>query len=206
MDEPFSALDPLIRTRLQDELLALQARVRKTILFVTHDLDEALRLGNQISILDGGRIIQTGSPQDIVTRPANDYVGAFVRHMNPLTMLTGEMVMRPVDQCARADKGYWLDSQKRLRVDVDDAGRISSAFAGEAPLTLRDPERPPAAGDATAIAVVPSTHSLQAIIELHNLTRRPVLVATAQRFAGVCGPDEIVSALGRHRVAVQPPP
>ncbi|MCP6770030.1 glycine betaine/L-proline ABC transporter ATP-binding protein, partial [Klebsiella pneumoniae] len=60
MYEPFSALDPLIRTKLQDELLALQARVRKTILFVSHDLDEALRLGNQISILEGGRILQTG--------------------------------------------------------------------------------------------------------------------------------------------------
>ncbi len=71
MDEPFSALDPLIRTKLQDELLALQARVKKTILFVSHDLDEALRLGNQISVLEGGRILQTGSVQDIVLRPAH---------------------------------------------------------------------------------------------------------------------------------------
>jgi glycine betaine/proline transport system ATP-binding protein len=89
MDEPFSALDPLIRRKLQDELLALQARVRKTILFVSHDLDEALKLGDRISILEGGRIVQTGTAQDIVERPANDYVAEFVRHINARTVLKG---------------------------------------------------------------------------------------------------------------------
>jgi len=89
MDEPFSALDPLIRRKLQDELLALQARVRKTILFVSHDLDEALKLGDRISILEGGRIVQTGTAQDIVERPANDYFAEFVRHINARTVLKG---------------------------------------------------------------------------------------------------------------------
>ena len=85
MDEPFSALDPLIRRKLQDELLALQERLRKTILFVSHDLDEALRLGDRISILEGGRIVQTGTARQIVERPANEYVAEFVRHINPRT-------------------------------------------------------------------------------------------------------------------------
>jgi glycine betaine/proline transport system ATP-binding protein len=89
MDEPFSALDPLIRRKLQDELLALQERVKKTILFVSHDLDEALKLGDRISILEGGRIVQTGTAQDIVQRPANDYVAEFVRHINPRTAIKG---------------------------------------------------------------------------------------------------------------------
>ena len=89
MDEPFSALDPLIRRKLQDELLALQERVKKTILFVSHDLDEALKLGDRITILEGGRIVQTGSAEDIVHRPANDYVAEFVRHINPLTAIKG---------------------------------------------------------------------------------------------------------------------
>jgi len=93
MDEPFSALDPLIRGKLQGELLALQERVKKTILFVSHDLDEALRLGDRISILQNGRIIQTGTAEDIVLAPADDYVAEFVRHMNPLTVLTGGMIM-----------------------------------------------------------------------------------------------------------------
>jgi glycine betaine/proline transport system ATP-binding protein len=89
MDEPFSALDPLIRRKLQDELLALQERVKKTILFVSHDLDEALKLGDQVTILEGGRIVQTGTARDIVERPADEYVAEFVRHVNPRTAIKG---------------------------------------------------------------------------------------------------------------------
>ncbi len=87
MDEPFSALDPLIRTRLQDELLELQARLKRTILFVSHDLDEAFKLGNRIAILEGGRIIQCGTPPEIFARPTNAYVADFVANMNPLLVL-----------------------------------------------------------------------------------------------------------------------
>jgi glycine betaine/proline transport system ATP-binding protein len=94
MDEPFSALDPLIRTRLQDELLEFQRRLKKTIIFVSHDLDEAFRIGNRIAIMEGGRIIQCGTPQEIVKSPANQYVADFVQHMNPITMLTAKDVMR----------------------------------------------------------------------------------------------------------------
>jgi glycine betaine/proline transport system ATP-binding protein len=93
MDEPFSALDPLIRTRLQDELLDLQARLGKTIVFVSHDLDEAMKIGNRIAIMEGGRIVQCGTPSEILTSPANDYVADFVAHMNPLGVLTAADVM-----------------------------------------------------------------------------------------------------------------
>ncbi len=89
MDEPFSALDPLIRRKLQDELLALQERVKKTILFVSHDLDEALKLGDQVTILEGGRIVQTGTARDILEHPADDYVAEFVRHVNPRAAIKG---------------------------------------------------------------------------------------------------------------------
>jgi glycine betaine/proline transport system ATP-binding protein len=95
MDEPFSALDPLIRTRLQDELLEFQRRLKRTILFVSHDLDEAFRIGNRIAIMEGGRIIQCGTPQDIVRNPADQYVADFVQHMNPIAMLTARDVMQP---------------------------------------------------------------------------------------------------------------
>ncbi|WP_371153968.1 choline ABC transporter ATP-binding protein [Jannaschia sp. 2305UL9-9] len=93
MDEPFSALDPLIRARLQDELLALQASLKRTIIFVSHDLDEAFKIGNRIAIMDGGRIVQCGTPQEIIANPASDYVADFVAHMNPLSVLTAEDVM-----------------------------------------------------------------------------------------------------------------
>lgn len=95
MDEPFSALDPLIRTRLQDELLELQTRLGKTIVFVSHDLDEAMKLGNRIAIMEGGRIIQCGTPREIVNSPTNQYVADFVANMNPISMLSASDVMTP---------------------------------------------------------------------------------------------------------------
>ena len=94
MDEPFSALDPLIRTRLQDELLEFQRRLKRTILFVSHDLDEAFRIGNRIAIMESGHIIQCGTPQEIVRNPADQYVADFVQHMNPISMLTARDVMQ----------------------------------------------------------------------------------------------------------------
>ena len=95
MDEPFSALDPLIRTRLQDELLELQAKLKRTIIFVSHDLDEAFKIGNRIAIMEGGRIVQCGTPQQIFTDPATGYVADFVAHMNPLGVLCARDVMEP---------------------------------------------------------------------------------------------------------------
>ena len=95
MDEPFSALDPLIRTRLQDELLELQRRLRRTIVFVSHDLDEAFKIGNRIALMEGGRIVQVGTARQIIANPVSDYVADFVAHMNPLSVLTAADVMEP---------------------------------------------------------------------------------------------------------------
>jgi glycine betaine/proline transport system ATP-binding protein len=95
MDEPFSALDPLIRTRLQDELLDLQAKLKRTIIFVSHDLDEAFKIGNRIALMEGGRIVQCGTAREIIANPASDYVADFVAHMNPLGVLTARDVMSP---------------------------------------------------------------------------------------------------------------
>ncbi len=93
MDEPFSALDPLIRAHLQDELLDLQARLKRTIIFVSHDLDEAFKLGNRIALMEGGRIVQCGTAREIIANPVSDYVADFVAHMNPLGVLTARDVM-----------------------------------------------------------------------------------------------------------------
>jgi glycine betaine/proline transport system ATP-binding protein len=95
MDEPFSALDPLIRSRLQDELLDLQAKLRRTIIFVSHDLDEAFKIGNRIALMEGGRIVQCGTAREIIARPASDYVADFVAHMNPLGVLRASDIMEP---------------------------------------------------------------------------------------------------------------
>ncbi|MEM6388303.1 MAG: choline ABC transporter ATP-binding protein [Pseudomonadota bacterium] len=127
MDEPFSALDPLIRSRLQDELLELQDRLKRTIIFVSHDLDEAFKIGNRIAIMEGGRIVQAGTPQDIYSAPANAYVADFVANMNPLGVLTAADVMEPAaaqDAPATSVPG---DADLGAVMDVLDGGESACA-------------------------------------------------------------------------------
>lgn len=90
MDEAFSALDPLIRAEMQDELLKLQKKLKRTIVFISHDLDEAMRIGDRIAIMEGGRIVQVGTPEDILQNPADDYVKAFFRGVDPTVILTAK--------------------------------------------------------------------------------------------------------------------
>lgn len=103
MDEPYSALDPLIRARLQDELIDLQQRLKRTIIFVSHDLDEAIKIGSRIAIMEGGRIIQCGTAQEILSNPANAYVADFVAHMNPLAVLKASDAMQPLNRRRRGE-------------------------------------------------------------------------------------------------------
>lgn len=104
LDEPFSALDPLIRRELQDEFIRLQQIVRKTILFVTHDFDEAIRLANRIAIMESGRVVQIGTPEELVLHPADAYVASFTEHVNLAQVVTVGSIMTP-DQGARAGPG-----------------------------------------------------------------------------------------------------
>jgi glycine betaine/proline transport system ATP-binding protein len=183
MDEPFSALDPLIRARLQDELLELQARLRKTILFVSHDLDEALKLGDRISIMEGGRIIQTGAAEDIMLRPADAYVSAFVAHMNPLTALTGAMVMRRLEDLPIRDGAAVLDASGRYRLMMDGAARpVSLTVDGVA----HSPDR---------LNMVDEGLSLQSLIAVGQTSGHPLLITRASAVVGVCCEADIMSAL-----------
>jgi glycine betaine/proline transport system ATP-binding protein len=204
MDEPFSALDPLIRGKLQDELLALQARVKKTILFVSHDLDEALRLGDRITILQNGRIVQTGTAEDIVLAPADDYVAEFVRHMNPLDVLTGAMIMSGREQLAGDGAQLWLDPARRYRLEVNVHGELLDLRVdGETCAVCRigaDGAIPPGP---PGLAVTPPSLSLQEIIHICQSTGHPVLLAEDGKILGVCGQAEIIRALsGSRRRAV----
>lgn len=94
MDEAFSALDPLIRTEMQDELLKLQEKLKRTIVFISHDLDEALRIGDRIAIMEGGRIVQVGTPEEILQNPADDYVRAFFRGVDPTNVISAGDIVR----------------------------------------------------------------------------------------------------------------
>jgi glycine betaine/proline transport system ATP-binding protein len=128
MDEPFSALDPLIRTKLQDELLDLQRKLHKTIVFVSHDLDEALKIGNHIAIMEGGRVVQYGKPEEIILRPSNDYVREFVAHVNPLNVLTAYNVMRDVRDLEPCGDGWlYLDRRKTTRMKLDAGSKVVAA-------------------------------------------------------------------------------
>jgi glycine betaine/proline transport system ATP-binding protein len=196
MDEPFSALDPLIRTKLQDELVQLQERVKKTILFVTHDLDEALKLGDQISVLESGRIVQTGTAEDIVLRPADAYVAEFVQHMNPLGVLTGRMVMTGRGVLWEQDGAVWLDPEGRYRLVLDAAGEPASALTASAQLPLATVgESGGPLPVATAIAVAPVDAPLKWLIQLLRHTGHPVLLTEGGAFCGVCGAADVIRAL-----------
>ncbi len=197
MDEPFSALDPLIRTKLQDELLALQKTVQKTILFVSHDLDEALKIGNQIAIMEGGRIVQAGSPEDIVLRPADAYVAEFVQHMNPLGVLRAGAVMRPLATLAREGEWLRLDPAGACRLALDPAGRPRAAEHLGRTLTLADAT----AAAAGALALAPAGALLKAVVEAHARTGLPVLVMADGAAQGVCGEAEVIRALAGQSTA-----
>ncbi len=133
MDEAFSALDPLIRTEMQDELLKLQKRDQRTIVFISHDLDEALRIGDRIAIMEGGRVVQVGTPEEILQNPADDYVRAFFRGVDPTSVISAGDIVRDDTQLTiiksrvgslRAahellsikdrDFGYVLDSERKF--------------------------------------------------------------------------------------------
>ncbi len=132
MDEPFSALDPLIRRGLQDEFLELSATMKKTTLFITHDLDEAIRMGTRIAIMKDGEIVQTGTPEVIVTQPADDYVADFVAGISKLKLVYAHTVMEsintfegndrklpPLSDCPHAGPEDDLDTLVGLSVDQD---------------------------------------------------------------------------------------
>ena len=195
MDEPFSALDPLIRNKLQDELLALQDRLKKTIVFVSHDLDEAMKLGDRIVILEGGRIVQSGTAEDIMLRPADAYVAEFVQHMNPMNVLRGGAVMRPVAALPRENGALRFGAGIRLELDAD--GKPRRASRGGAELLLAACGLDGAAGPGD-ILVVPVDMALRDAMALKLGSAHPLLLVDGEgRLAGLCGEEEIYAGLLR---------
>ena len=205
MDEPFSALDPLIRDKLQDELLLLQKDLKKTIIFVSHDLDEALKIGNHIAILEGGRIVQWGAAEDILLRPANAYVAEFVKHMNPLNVLRGGALMTPASSLTRTGGDVHLDRKGRIRLRLDtDERPIGVTLDGTAG-TLANADG--ATGEIAAdgdfdVVLAPIDLKMRSAIALRRASGNPiVLVDQLGRMAGLCGDDEIYRALLQQRRA-----
>jgi glycine betaine/proline transport system ATP-binding protein len=201
MDEPFSALDPLIRTKLQDELLQLQAELKKTIIFVSHDLEEALKIGSHITIMEGGRIVQTGAPEDIVLRPANDYVRDFIANVNPLSVLTAWNVMRDSRDLEHGDNGWvWLDRRKTTRFKIDEHGLVAAAERDGKPavwVSCADVEAQPEE-TAQVFWATPGTSLKTVMLAMHRSQTAPVALFDDQsRFVGAIGIRDVLSAVLR---------
>ena len=129
MDEAFSALDPLIRTDMQNILLDLQEELHKTIVFITHDLDEALRIGDEISILRDGEVIQQGDPQSIIMKPADDYISDFIKDINRGRVLEVRSIMEKADRASGPKMGIKTPLEDALQQLVN-AGKDSGAVVG----------------------------------------------------------------------------
>lgn len=204
MDEPFSALDPLIRDKLQDELLQLQERLHKTIVFVSHDLDEALKLGNTIAIMESGRIVQAGTGEDILLHPANHYVAEFVKHMNPLNVLRGNSVMKPASTLPRRNGAVLLDPEGHVQVALDREDRpVGCTLDGRSgSLTACDAETGRIENEAADIVVASVDLRLRDAIAVKRQTNHPILlVDQLGRLAGLCDDDAIYRGLLRRDAA-----
>lgn len=203
MDEPFSALDPLIREHLQDELLQLQQDLKKTILFVSHDLDEALKLGNIVSIMEAGRIVQTGTPNHIIAKPANDYVRQFVAAMNPLKVLDCGALMRPVTDLADIalkDNAKALDRSRQVICTLDDTGCPQQITRNGDRLKLVPYHADLDLQDMTSGTMVAAGKDtpLRTVVEINHAVDLPVPVVDKKgRLLGVVGRREIFDGILR---------
>ncbi|WP_187972506.1 choline ABC transporter ATP-binding protein [Aquibium microcysteis] len=201
MDEPFSALDPLIRTKLQDELLQLQADLKKTIIFVSHDLEEALKIGNRITIMESGRIVQSGAPEEIVLKPANDYVRDFIANVNPLSVLTAWNVMRDRRDLVQAGDGWvWLDRRQTTRFQLDENQMVVAAENNGQPaiwsscddVEALPRDRPP------VFWAKPGTSLKTVMHAMHQSQTAPVAIFDEQaRFIGSIGVRDVLRAVLR---------
>ncbi|EIA1553776.1 choline ABC transporter ATP-binding protein [Vibrio parahaemolyticus] len=194
MDEPFSALDPLIRAQLQDELILLQEKLNKTILFVSHDLDEALKIGNNIAIMESGKLIQHGKPEQIILVPETDYVADFVAHTNPLNVLKGRSLMKSSDALVREeervlicpDKEIWV-TQESKGLSLSDSEQSLIQWVSESS-NLDDVE-------SNSVVQVSPNISMREAIELKQRSNQPLLLVEDDKLVGVLSDHELYDAL-----------
>lgn len=192
MDEPFSALDPLIRHQLQEELLQLQEQLNKTIIFVSHDLDEALKIGTNIAIMKAGEIVQQGNPRSIVMHPENDYVREFVQHTNLLNVLHAKELMRPLDELSFDEQGYCLSKRHKYYLTPD---KQSVTYRGETtPVVDWQAGKPAEQHTKAAVAVGPDV-PMREVMSLWHHTDHFVFVKQHDELVGMIGDNEFSYAL-----------
>lgn len=138
MDEAFSALDPLIRKEMQDELLSIQSKMQKTIIFITHDLDEALKIGDRIAIMKDGEIVQIGTPEEILKNPANDYVKEFVQGVNRVKVVTAGSIMKPAGTLVYAKDGARVAVRKMTEANISSVFMVDKQKKLKGIITIED--------------------------------------------------------------------
>jgi len=156
MDEPFSALDPLIRRQLQDEFIKLSAVLKKTTVFITHDLDEAVRVGDRIAIMRDGRLVQVGTAEDIVMNPADDYVADFVAGISRLKIVKAHAIMKPLEEYAESF-GKISSNAPTANEDASLSELIQLAIDNESPIIVLDQGK--------QVGVINRADILQTVIE-----------------------------------------
>lgn len=199
MDEAFSALDPLIRREMQDQLLQLQSRLNKTIVFITHDLDEALRLGNRIAILKDGELVQEGTPEDILLNPATDYVQAFLQDVNRSKVLNAAHALSDrVQRLTLTMRSRPLHAIERLHAmnydyaPVLDGKRLAGVLTREAVQRAIEVGARDVSAFVEEIASVPATAGLDEVLG-HLLRSNQPLAVTGEQ-------EEFIGWLSRRKV------
>ncbi|MFC7396514.1 glycine betaine/L-proline ABC transporter ATP-binding protein [Chelatococcus sp. GCM10030263] len=192
MDEAFSALDPLIRTEMQDELLRLQRTLNKTVLFITHDFQEALKLGTRIAIMSEGELVREGTPQSIVLEPGSDYVAAFTREIDRARLFDARSVMRAAEPILRSERGtivgdagggFVLDREGKVLGVLDAAALGRAREGGEVGTPSAD------------YVSVPSTAKLLEVARRYRDGRPIAVVDEHGKFVGSLGADDILARI-----------
>ncbi|HFD4036759.1 TPA: choline ABC transporter ATP-binding protein [Vibrio parahaemolyticus] len=194
MDEPFSALDPLIRAQLQDELILLQEKLNKTILFVSHDLDEALKIGNNIAIMESGKLIQHGKPEQIILAPETDYVADFVAHTNPLNVLKGRSLMKSSDVLVREEERVLICPDKEIWVTQEPKG-LSLPNSEQSLIQWVSESSNLDDVEANSLVQVNPNISMREAIELKQRSNQPLLMVEDNKLVGVLSDHELYDAL-----------
>ena len=157
MDEPFSALDPLIRRQLQIEFIKLSKKLRKTTVFITHDLDEAVKVGHRIAIMRDGKVIQVGTPEEIVLKPEDDYVADFVKGISRLQVVQANTIMKPIDEYS---KSYGDIPKDVVRMNESDvlSSLIEKSVSNDSPIVITN-------ADGKDIGVISQKDLLVSVVE-----------------------------------------
>lgn len=197
MDEAFSALDPLIRSEMQDELLRLQRTLKKTILFITHDFQEALKLGSRIAIMSDGKVVREGTPQDIVLNPNNDYVAAFTRDVDRARLFDACSVMAQCKPLALNGEGKASSTVDRdaPAFVIDDGGRIAGVVAADA-LARLDQGLTIRSVMTQDYEMVTSTAKLSEVASIYRRDRPIAVVDQSGRLMGRIDPLQILARIG----------